>query len=190
MDLFTKKLSINKISDTLKIDSQNLIRWKYFDNTKHLSPLKKRNETMSTDEYIDYLNENVQNTETHQENVLIIDDDESIFFALKQFLAKFNFNAIWAKNGFEACYLLKLHNPKIITLDLKMQEYNGNDFLKMIDKIHLTLKPWIIVVSADKNDMIYKSLDNGADFFLRKPLKKSDFFKIINKAALESTSNI
>jgi len=183
MDLFAKKLSINSLSESLKLDAHQLLKWKYLQNTKLLGQIKKKNESISTDEYIDYLNENVSNQVDNKERILVIDDDESIYHALKQFLLKFNLETIWAKNVLEASYLLKLHHPKIVTLDLKMQDYNGNDFLKMIDKLHLSLKPWIIVVSGDKNDMIYQSLDNGADFFLRKPLKKSDFFKIINKIA-------
>lgn len=183
MNIFAKKHSINNLASHLKIDNNKLLKWKYLDNTKLLNQIQKTDDSISTNEYIDYLNENVEVEHDEKDKILIIDDDESIFLAMKQFLSKLNLNAIWARDGLEACYLLKLHNPKIITLDLKMNLYDGNDFLQMIDKINLSLKPWIIVVSGDKSEPIYKSLDNGADFFLRKPLKKSDFFKIINKIA-------
>jgi len=113
--------------------------------------------------------------------VLIVDDD-FINRKLLQTLLKKNTNVIdiqEAENGSDALDKLK-KDPSInlILLDIMMPIVDGVEFLKIFRSDMSNAHIPVIVLSTDDTRKS-EVFDNGANDFLRKPIKEDDIFKKI-----------
>lgn len=111
--------------------------------------------------------------------VLIVDDD-FINRKLLQTLLKKNpsvTDMIEAENGSDALDKLK-KDPDInlILLDIMMPIVDGIEFLKIFRSDMANVHIPVIVLSTDDTRKT-EVFDNGANDFLRKPIKEDDLFK-------------
>jgi len=116
-------------------------------------------------------------------NVLIVDDDMINRMLLKTLLRKNPLvgNVIEAENGSEALNKLKIHKDvDLILLDIMMPIVDGIEFLKIfradMNNAHI---PVIVLTTDDtKKTEVY---DNGANDFIRKPIKEDVLFEKIEQ---------
>jgi DNA-binding response OmpR family regulator len=110
-----------------------------------------------------------------KKNILVIDDDESIRFILKNILQK-DYNVETCENGNQGLIYLQNGNiPDLIILDLVMPEIDGFDFLKNIKKSTYFNSIPIIVLSAKENSVEkVKCLKLGADDYIVKPFNPEE----------------
>ncbi|WP_321308770.1 response regulator [Marinifilum fragile] len=113
--------------------------------------------------------------------ILVVEDEEFNRIYFEELLHQINCKVIVASNGMEAIELCQ-KNPKIdlVLMDIKMPLMNGYEATKTIKKTRPDLP--IIAQTAfallgDKK----KSLDNGCDDYVAKPVKKDVLIKLINK---------
>lgn len=113
--------------------------------------------------------------------ILVVEDEEFNRIYFEELLNQINCKVIVANNGVEAIEICQ-KNPKIdlVLMDIKMPLMNGYEATKEIKKIRPNLP--IIAQTAfallgDKK----KSLDNGCDDYVAKPVKKDVLIKLINK---------
>lgn len=110
--------------------------------------------------------------------VLIVDDD-FINRKLLQTLLKKNANVadiIEAENGSDALDKLKRDNSvNLILLDIMMPIVDGVEFLKIFRSDMSNSHIPVIVLSTDDTRKT-EVFDNGANDFLRKPIKEDDLF--------------
>jgi len=110
--------------------------------------------------------------------VLIVDDD-FINRKLLQTLLKKNSEVtdiIEAENGSDALDKLKREsNINLILLDIMMPIVDGIEFLKIFRSDMANSHIPVIVLSTDDSRKT-EVFDNGANDFLRKPIKETDLF--------------
>ncbi|PKQ61996.1 hypothetical protein BZG02_13735 [Labilibaculum filiforme] len=113
--------------------------------------------------------------------ILVVEDEEFNKIYFEELLNQIHCNVLIASNGVEAVDICE-KNDKIdlVLMDIKMPLMDGYEATKKIKKIRPNLP--IIAQTAfallgDKN----KSLENGCDDYIAKPVKKDALIQLIRK---------
>lgn len=105
------------------------------------------------------------------EKILLIDDNETIRFQLKNGLQPF-YEIHEAENGKEGLELAKAIQPFAIITDLMMPLMDGNDLSRELKANQATSHiPIILMTSMDREPSEWESYRAGVDFFLQKPVQ-------------------
>ncbi len=127
---------------------------------------------------------------SNQKTVLVVEDDETILFTVKEFLESEGYTVQTALNGFEALELLKKSEiPNVILLDMKMPIMNGWQFaIEFLDK-HDHSAPIVVMTAAA--DAEQRAKDIGAIGWIEKPFDLNDLLKKVrmHERKLERTSD-
>lgn len=109
--------------------------------------------------------------------ILIVDDETDFRLDLAELLFTQGFRVITAKNGKEAIdYIIHSRRlPEIVTLDVKMPEKDGIEFLKELRKIHSQI-PVIFISGFVRNQEI-----DPYTRCLEKPLDRLQFFEVLEE---------
>lgn len=117
----------------------------------------------------------------HNKLILVVEDEEFNRIYFEELLNQIHFKVLVASNGLEAIDICK-KNKKIdlVLMDIKMPLMDGYEATKQIKKIRPNLP--IIAQTAfallgDKK----KSLKNGCDDYIAKPVKKKALIHLIRK---------
>lgn len=105
--------------------------------------------------------------------ILIIDDDQDTITYLTEITSCSGHEIRQALSAKEALSLLQEEPDfSLIFLDIRMPEFDGNDFLVLFNTMFPDRNTAIIVISADTNEETYKqAIENGAKDYLVKPIK-------------------
>lgn len=119
-----------------------------------------------------------------RENVLIVDDEKLIRWSMRQKLESWNYQITEAQTLQEARALVQRELPDLITLDMKLPDGSGIDFLKQIRESHAEI-PIIVITAFGVVDVAVQALKLGAYDFIEKPI---NFEKLENsiRNALET----
>lgn len=183
--------AVYKIADFCDIEVRKIYKW--IKTRKNYLIEKQVTQT----DLIKYLEENTHDIKTRCfkskikkdfHDVLIVDDHPMILNVLSEAFYKNGFKVDTAHDGVEALYFLKTRTPRIITLDLKMDNMTGLEFLKITTALKLNNShSWIIVISGDSREgAMSEAISQGADFYLSKPFSINDLEKIIRKLTQKS----
>jgi PAS domain S-box-containing protein len=114
----------------------------------------------------------------HDEEVLIVEDDDINYLFLEELLQSFNFITFHAKNGLEAIQQYK-ENPriKIIFMDLKMPVMDGFEAARELKKY----APQVPIIA--QTAFFSSEIDEMKNFdgYISKPIQKSEMKKILSK---------
>ncbi|TKB46618.1 PEP-CTERM-box response regulator transcription factor [Thalassotalea mangrovi] len=118
------------------------------------------------------------------EKLLIVDDDEGIQKQLKWSLS--NYQTIFATNRQTAINALRLHEPKVVLLDLGLppDTANASEGLKTLEEI-IALAPFtkvVVITGNDDHQVALKAIANGAYDFYQKPLDADVINVIVDRA--------
>ncbi|MDN3652437.1 PEP-CTERM-box response regulator transcription factor [Thalassotalea ponticola] len=118
------------------------------------------------------------------EKLLIVDDDPGIQKQLKWSLS--DYDVVLAQDQDSAISALRLHEPKVVLLDLGLppDEANASEGLATLQQI-LSLAPFtkvIVITGNDEHQVALDAIANGAYDFYQKPLD-SDVVNVIVKRA-------
>jgi len=113
--------------------------------------------------------------------ILIADDIEYNREILATYLAPFDFNFIYAKNGLETIELAKSTSPDLILLDLKMPEMSGKKAAKILKEDPELAKIPIIAVSAFTLKKEKKTIHKSYNDYLKQPVGKTELVNAIMK---------
>lgn len=119
-----------------------------------------------------------------RENVLIVDDEKLIRWSMRQKLESWNYQIAEAETLHEARTHVQREVPDLITLDMKLPDGSGIDFLKQIKQSHAEI-PIIVITAFGVVDVAVQALKLGAYDFIEKPI---NFEKLENsiRNALET----
>ncbi len=104
-----------------------------------------------------------------QPKVLVVDDEENILSAFRDFLKKEHCEMMAASGADEAMELLARHHMNLLITDIRLKGTSGVTFFMEAKRIHPKLP--VIVMTGYPDLVTEESIkEYGADFFLLKPL--------------------
>lgn len=116
---------------------------------------------------------------TEQPNILAIDDDHAFIGNLKTFFLRRGIGLATISDSILAL-ALDFHKFKLVLLDLDMPGLSGEEVLARIPSGR---RPIVIVVSGHSDlETRLRVLDQGADFFLPKPVDLTEVLLICRRA--------
>ena len=119
---------------------------------------------------------------TNNENILLIDDEESVRTIGKKMLEKLGFNVILSKDGIEGLDVIKSTPEKFsyIILDLTMPHMDGEECFREIMKLNKKQK---IIMSSGYNEqeITQRFLGKGIAGFIQKPYTLTELKNTIKK---------
>ena len=117
--------------------------------------------------------------------ILIIDDEEQIRKLLEITLRANNYTVRHAANAKDGVIMASNHPPELIILDLGLPDKDGLAVLQELRQWHTN--PIIILSVQDREEIIIKALDNGANDYLSKPWRTGELLARI-RSALRTSS--
>jgi len=117
-------------------------------------------------------------------SVLIIDDDATIRFLLKNILKEYEVIAM--EDGYEALSWLNSGNvPDLILLDIEMPNINGRVLIRRLKSSYKHRNVPIVIMSGTDSKLIKNSfIKLGASDFIVKPFADNDFLERIKSAMI------
>ena len=114
--------------------------------------------------------------------ILIVDDEDTSTFLVKEYLQPHNVNFIEASNGREAIILTETHHPDLIIMDIKMPVMNGQEATRQIlTKFSDWNIPIIALTASVMSRDEEKVIAVGFAGYLRKPANKSQLITELMK---------
>jgi len=96
-----------------------------------------------------------------QTSILVVDDEKLIRWSMKQKLESWNYQVFEAENLKEARRILQQDSPDLLTLDIKLPDGSGIDFLKRAEQVQPGL-PVIMITAFGVVDLAVQALKLGA----------------------------
>ncbi len=107
--------------------------------------------------------------EADKENILFVDDEESILEIAVEFFKHKGYHVISARNGLEAIEILNKSRVDCCFTDINMPEMDGLELAEQIRKMDNTI-PVIVMTGYPSLDNTIRTLKNGVVDFLIKPV--------------------
>lgn len=118
--------------------------------------------------------------------ILVVDDEESMRFFLREALCKQNYEVDSASDGKEALDLAHRVNYDCVIMDIRMARMNGIETLQEMRKIHPEV-PVIMMTAYGSRQVAIETIQKGAYDFFSKPFDLAEM-RIVVKRALEKKS--
>jgi CheY-like chemotaxis protein len=80
--------------------------------------------------------------------ILVVDDEESIRLLFQEELTDIGYEVVTAESGEEALRMVKQQKPDLITLDIRMAQMDGSEFLQELRKMYRDL-PVVVCTAYD-----------------------------------------
>ena len=131
----------------------------------------------------------VKNTESQdgvKPVILVVDDEETIRFCLKEALEVEGYKVYTEDNGENSLRSIKKMIPDLVILDLKMPGMNGLDLLREIKSYDQNILV-ILLTGHASVDSAVNAMKDGAFDYLEKPFKM-DLIKVVIEKALSTQS--
>jgi signal transduction histidine kinase/DNA-binding NarL/FixJ family response regulator len=107
--------------------------------------------------------------ENHKKNVLVVEDDQSIRFVLRDILSE-HYVVYEAGNGNEALKVIKRMIPDIIVSDIMMPDMDGLELCNIIKTTPETCHiPFVLLTAKSSVEQKIEGYEVGADAYIPKP---------------------
>jgi DNA-binding NtrC family response regulator len=107
--------------------------------------------------------------------VLIVDDEETIRKLLSSALERQGHEVVCVEDGYRACDVYPVFQPKVIISDIKMPKMTGFQMWEQLKAKHKELPPIIYITGHGEKSAAIESLRMGAFDYLEKPFDMNDF---------------
>ncbi len=112
--------------------------------------------------------------------LVIIDDDPRLVEYLQDLFKESQEMSLKGfSSGIEGLKYLKAETPKLLLLDLELDDIHGTSICQEVRKIHPDL-PIIILTGNNSKDMLVKCLNMGADDYITKPFDNEELIARVN----------
>jgi PAS domain S-box-containing protein len=112
--------------------------------------------------------------------ILVGEDDYNSFYFIKVLLKNFEIDLKHAANGKQVVEMARDFMPDLVLLDLSLPEKSGFECFDEIKAISSEIKIIAQTAYASEDDR-NKCMSMGFDDFIKKPIKRNEFYKIINE---------
>jgi len=113
--------------------------------------------------------------------LLLVDDEEGFVNVLSKRMSKRGFTVSDANSGSEAIQILRKQDFDVVVLDLKMEDMDGIEVLRIIKKMVPDL-PVIMLTGHGSEEASKEGLKLGAVDYLTKPCELEDLISKIHEA--------
>ncbi|MCP4649067.1 MAG: response regulator [PVC group bacterium] len=124
--------------------------------------------------------------------ILIVDDEQEISGALKDFFTAKSYKVLVANNGEEALNTVRKHRPHLVFLDIRMPKMDGLSVLRNIRELDKSIKV-IMVTAFGTREIVNEAMRLGAVDFIRKPFTleylEHDVMEKVNVQLFEDLRN-
>ncbi|ANY73522.1 response regulator [Paenibacillus ihbetae] len=117
--------------------------------------------------------------EPSKHKVLIVDDQNGIRILLVEVFSSEGYETFQAANGKAALEIVKLHEPDLVLLDMKIPGMDGLEILKHIKQMNPDIKV-IMMTAYGELDMIKEATDLGALMHFTKPFDIDEMRQAVN----------
>src|SRR6267142_6186197 len=114
-------------------------------------------------------------------DILVVDDDENICSAFRQFLEADGHSPIIASNAEDALKAVQDRHPDLVFLDVRMPGVDGLEALKQIRALDPSVYA-VIMTAYSSSQTSIEAVRLGAFDYLNKPLDLDDVRGVIDKA--------
>ena len=126
-------------------------------------------------------NNTEEHIDSHDNRIIIIDDDVDFTDSLRELLESRALDVITANNIFSAKKFIDELKPRVALIDIRLDDGSGVDLLQIIvEKYPDTV--CIMLTAYATMDTAIKSLRLGAYDYLRKPIGPNDLFAILDRS--------
>uniref|UniRef100_A0A2N9I6C5 Response regulatory domain-containing protein n=1 Tax=Fagus sylvatica TaxID=28930 RepID=A0A2N9I6C5_FAGSY len=105
-------------------------------------------------------------------HILVVDDDATSLAIVSAMLRTWKYGVVTVRNPLDALATLRMQKFDLVVTDLHMPVMNGFELQKQVEE-EFNL-PVIMMSADDEESVILKSLENGAVFFMVKPVSHED----------------
>ena len=113
--------------------------------------------------------------------LLLVDDEEGFVNVLTKRMAKRNINVTVALSGTEGIQALRKNDFDVAVLDLKMEDMDGIEVLKIFKKMYPEMA--VIMLTGHGSEQAAKEgMEYGAFDYLTKPCQLEDLIEKINES--------
>ena len=119
-------------------------------------------------------------------NILVVEDEQDIAYAVKAYLNNQGYNVFIANNGVEGLCILEKETIHLSIVDIMMPKMTGLELISNLKKINHNAK--FIVLSAFQEFQYAKeAISMGAENYLTKPIDEDDYLntRILDAYSLE-----
>ena len=120
--------------------------------------------------------------------LLLVDDEVGYVNVLSNRLSKRNFEVSKATSGTEALRILRRKTFDVAVLDLKMEDMDGIEVLKIFKKMVPEMEI-IMLTGHGSAEAAQEGLDQGAFDYLTKPCELDELIKKVKKAYRQSSKD-
>ena len=114
--------------------------------------------------------------------ILVVDDNPDNQVLVKALLVPMGFEVTQAATGKEALELFKKIRPHAVLMDMRMPDMDGYEATRQIKRTDAGLATPVIALTASAfEEGKQKTLDAGADAYLRKPFQHRELYEILGK---------
>jgi two-component system response regulator HydG len=125
---------------------------------------------------------------TRNKNVLVVDDDRLICWALERLSSAHDCSITSVNSGEEAIAALSRTPFEVVFLDVHLPDANGLELLQEVKRISPETK--VAIMTADSSETVRKeALLGGAAHFIGKPFSIPEIRKIIDSVLNEPLEN-
>jgi DNA-binding NtrC family response regulator len=114
-------------------------------------------------------------------SLLLVDDEKGFVEVISKRLSRRNIRVTRALNGTEGIRALRGHDFDVAVLDLKMEDMDGIDVLKIFKKI-VPAMPVIMLTGHGSEQAARDGIQFGAFDYLTKPCELEDLIRKIHEA--------
>jgi len=113
--------------------------------------------------------------------ILIADDEKNMIWAMKKALENEEYKIVTASNGVEAVSRVKINEPDLVLMDLRMPQKDGMEALKEIKSIDPKI-PVIMITAHGTMESAVEAMKMGALDYISKPFDIEELKIQIRKA--------
>ena len=116
-----------------------------------------------------------------RETILVVDDENLIRWSMKNKLESWNYQVMEANSLQSALSRIQLELPDLITLDIKLPDGSGIDFLRKIREEYSHI-PVVMITAFGAVDVAVQALKMGAYDFIEKPINFEKLENVVRNA--------
>ncbi len=115
--------------------------------------------------------ESYQNFDALKPSILLVEDDESLGFVLREFLQSRGLGVTWVKDGAQGMKTFRLGRFDLCILDIMMPAIDGITLAELM-RLHDPQVPIIFLTARSMKQDVIRGFRAGADDYIRKPVNE------------------